>query len=175
VIDVDGYRLNVGIILSNQDNRLLWARRVGQDAWQFPQGGIMQGEAPKEALLRELYEEVGLTENDITLLGTTQNWLRYDLPDRLIRHGSKPLCIGQKQIWYLLRIETHEDNINLEQSDKPEFDGWSWVDYWHPLTEVVDFKYDVYLAALSELAPLLFGDNYEIHPDLKKKPGFANG
>jgi len=159
VIDLDGYRLNVGIILSNQDNKLLWARRVGQDSWQFPQGGIMQGEAPKAALLRELHEEVGLTEKDITLLGTTQSWLRYDLPDRLIRHGSKPLCIGQKQIWYLLRIITHEKNINLQRSDKPEFDGWSWVDYWHPLKEVVDFKYDVYHAALSELAPLLFGED----------------
>lgn len=159
MIDVDGYRLNVGIILSNQDNKLLWARRIGQDSWQFPQGGIMKGEPPKAALLRELYEEIGLTEDDISLLGTTQKWLRYELPDRLIRHGSKPLCIGQKQVWYLLRIETHEDNINLATSDKPEFDHWAWVDYWHPLTEVVNFKYKVYEAALTELAPLLFGED----------------
>lgn len=157
MIDVDGYRLNVGIILCNQDNNVLWARRVGQDAWQFPQGGIMQGEAPKEALLRELHEEVGLCDNDIELLGTTQNWLKYDLPDRLIRHGSKPLCIGQKQIWYLLRFQSQESSIKLNCSDKPEFDDWRWVDYWHPLKEVVDFKHDVYHAALSELAPLIFG------------------
>jgi len=167
VIDVDGYRLNVGIILSNRDNKLLWARRIGQDAWQFPQGGIMKGEAPKEALIRELYEEVGLTEKDITLLGTTQNWLRYDLPERLIRHGKKPLCVGQKQIWYMLRINSHDNNIKLDASDNPEFDGWDWVDYWHPLTQVVDFKYDVYKAALCELAPLLFGEDYDVYSNLK--------
>jgi len=155
VIDEEGYRLNVGIILCNQDNDLLWARRIGQDAWQFPQGGIQQNESPYNALLRELHEEIGLTPNDVEVLGSTKDWLRYDLPKHLIRHGSKPLCIGQKQIWYLLRLTSDESNIMLNKSHKPEFDEWQWVSYWHPLTEVVLFKRDVYQAALNELAQLI--------------------
>lgn len=155
MIDEEGYRLNVGIILCNQDNDLLWARRIGQDAWQFPQGGIQQNESPYNALLRELHEEIGLTPNDVEVLGSTKDWLRYDLPKHLIRHGSKPLCIGQKQIWYLLRLTSDESNIMLNKSHKPEFDEWQWVSYWHPLTEVVLFKRDVYQAALNELAQLI--------------------
>ena len=155
MIDEEGYRLNVGIILCNQDNELLWARRIGQDAWQFPQGGIQSSESPYNALLRELHEEVGLTAQDISVIGSTRDWLKYDLPKHLIRHGSKPLCIGQKQIWYLLRLEGEESNIILNHSQKPEFEEWRWVSYWYPLQEVVEFKREVYEAALHELAPLI--------------------
>jgi len=156
VIDTDGYRSNVGIILCNRDNKLLWARRIGQDAWQFPQGGIQHNESPEQAVLRELYEEVGLTKHNISIIGCTQNWLRYQLPKKLIRHGSKPLCIGQKQIWYLLRLHDDTDHaISLNHADRPEFDDWRWVDYWHPPTEVVSFKRDVYECALAELEPLI--------------------
>lgn len=157
VIDVEGYRLNVGIILCNQDNELLWARRVGQDAWQFPQGGIMNDETPKQAMFRELYEEVGLKSQHVDIVGSTQRWLKYDLPKRLIRYGSKPLCIGQKQMWFLLRLTGNERDICLNRVDKPEFDHWRWVDYWHPISEIVSFKKQVYETALHELAPLLFG------------------
>ena len=155
MIDEEGYRLNVGIILCNQDNDLLWARRIGQDAWQFPQGGIQQTESPYNALLRELNEEIGLTIEDISVIGSTKGWLKYDLPKHLIRHGSKPLCIGQKQIWYLLRLTSDESNIILDQSHKPEFEEWRWVNYWFPLKEVVSFKHEVYETALNELASLI--------------------
>ncbi len=156
MIDTDGYRSNVGIILCNKDNKLLWARRIGQDAWQFPQGGIQHNESPEQAVLRELYEEIGLTKHNISIIGCTQNWLRYQLPKKLIRHGSKPLCIGQKQIWYLLRLHDDTDHaISLNHADRPEFDDWRWVDYWHPPTEVVSFKRDVYECALAELEPLI--------------------
>jgi len=159
VIDAEGYRHNVGIILCNQDNKLLWARRIGQNAWQFPQGGIKSAETPEQALLRELYEEVGLEADSISIIGCTQNWLRYELPKHLIRYGKKPLCIGQKQIWYMLRLCSDEQNISLIQGDRPEFEEWRWVDYWHPVSEVVSFKRDVYESALSELEPLLFDQN----------------
>ena len=159
VIDLEGYRLNVGIILSNEGNQLLWARRIGQDAWQFPQGGISNNnESPIQAMYRELYEEVGLTPQQVEIIGSTNDWLKYKLPKKLIRYGSRPLCIGQKQMWFLLRFKGRDDEIRLNCIDKPEFDHWRWVDYWHPVSEIVSFKRDVYESALLELAPLLFGE-----------------
>ncbi|MBL1278519.1 MAG: RNA pyrophosphohydrolase [Ectothiorhodospiraceae bacterium] len=155
MIDSDGYRANVGMILCNSQGRLLWARRIGQDAWQFPQGGVLPNETRKEALYRELHEEVGLTSSQVELLGSTKKWLRYDLPKRFLRHGTTPLCIGQKQMWYLLRLTGKDSEVQLNGTDQPEFDGWRWVDYWYPLEEVVSFKRDVYRNALAELEPLL--------------------
>ena len=155
MIDSDGYRPNVGIILSNCEGQLLWARRIGQDAWQFPQGGIKEQETPEQALFRELREEVGLLAEHVRILGSTQGWLRYKLPKWLMRKNEQPLCVGQKQIWYLLQLDCSEENVKLDLAEKPEFDGWRWVDYWHPLQEVVSFKRDVYKRALHELAPFL--------------------
>lgn len=155
MIDTDGYRMNVGIILANQKGQVLWAKRVGQDAWQFPQGGIKAYETPKRALFRELYEELGLTVKQVQVLGATCGWLRYRLPNHLVRHYQRPLCIGQKQVWYLLRLVTNDSQIHLNISEEPEFEQWLWVDYWYPLTEVVYFKKNVYEAALKELEPLL--------------------
>jgi len=154
MIDTDGYRMNVGIILTNQEGQVLWAKRVGQDAWQFPQGGIKAYETPKRALFRELYEELGLTAKQVHVLGATRGWLRYRLPNHLIRHYQRPLCIGQKQVWYLLRLVTNDSQIDMTVCDEPEFEQWLWVDYWYPLTEVVYFKKNVYEAALQELEPL---------------------
>lgn len=153
MIDEQGYRPNVGIILCNDQGQVLWARRIGQDAWQFPQGGIKQGESPEKALYRELTEEVGLTANDVQILGCTRGWLRYRLPKRMIRQGNRPVCIGQKQKWYLLRLLGDDSDIDVSASPKPEFDGWNWVSYWFPLGEVVAFKRDVYRRAMTELAP----------------------
>lgn len=158
VIDSDGYRPNVGIILSNQDGRLLWARRIGQDAWQFPQGGIHSDETPEEALFRELGEEIGLVPADVQILAHTRGWLRYRLPERYIRHNTKPVCIGQKQVWYLLRLVGDERAVCLNNCEHPEFDCWRWVNYWHPLGEVVSFKRKVYQRALNEFASLVLPD-----------------
>lgn len=156
MIDPDGFRPNVGIILSNGNGHLLWARRIGQDAWQFPQGGMRSDETPAEAMYRELQEEVGLQADQVELIGATRGWLRYRLPSRFIRRSSRPLCVGQKQVWFLLRMLCSDRDVCLDQSAKPEFDQWCWVDYWHPLQEVVAFKRNVYRKALNELAPLLF-------------------
>jgi putative (di)nucleoside polyphosphate hydrolase len=155
MIDSDGYRPNVGIILCNVQGRLLWARRIGQDAWQFPQGGIKGHESPQDALFRELREEIGLETRHVEIIGKTRGWLRYKLPKHFLRHGRRPVCVGQKQIWYLLRLLGHDEDVRLDLARRPEFDGWRWVDYWHPLEEVVSFKLDVYRSALKELAPLL--------------------
>ena len=156
MIDSDGYRPNVGIILTNRIGQLLWARRIRQDAWQFPQGGIRRRETPEQAMYRELGEEIGLEPRDVDVLGSTRGWLRYRLPERYIRRHQRPLCVGQKQVWFMLRLVGDERNVRLDLSDKPEFDHWRWVDYWQPLREVVPFKRSVYKKALNELAPLVF-------------------
>ncbi len=155
LIDKNGYRANVGIIVSNDERKVLWARRVGQDAWQFPQGGIDADEDVEDALFRELYEELGLTRACVDILGSTKRWLKYDLPSRFVRRHGKPVCIGQKQMWFLLKLTAPESSVRLDAYEKPEFDRWKWVNYWRPQREVIFFKRHVYRQALSELAPLL--------------------
>lgn len=166
MIDSAGFRPAVGIILSRGDGRLLWAKRVGHDAWQFPQGGIDPGESPRQALYRELYEELGLAKSDVECLGVTRRWLRYRLPNRFVRRRQEPLCIGQKQKWFLLRFLAEDGAVQLDKHSIPEFEGWRWVSYWHPVHEVVSFKRSVYRRALIELAPLLG----EMVPAFSDKP-----
>lgn len=152
MIDKQGFRANVGIVLSDGQGRILWAKRIGQEAWQFPQGGINRGESPEDALYRELYEEIGLATEDVRLLAQTRGWLRYRLPGRYIRRHSQPLCIGQKQKWFLLELTTSASRIRFDRGEKPEFDNWSWVNYWYPIRQIIDFKREVYRRALKELA-----------------------
>lgn len=155
MIDAEGYRANVGIILTNDQGQVFWARRIGQDAWQFPQGGIRSQESPMQALYRELKEEVGLDAHQVEVLACTRGWLKYRLPKRLIRQNSLPICIGQKQKWFLLRLVSPDHHIDVQQGEPPEFDHWQWVSYWYPLNQVVHFKRDVYRLAMSELSPRL--------------------
>src|SRR4029079_8882026 len=155
VIDEDGFRHGVGIILVNAKRQVFLAKRVGKLAWQFPQGGIQENETPEEAMFRELNEEVGLSIEDVKILSMTRRWLRYRLPKRLVRHHSTPICIGQKQKWFLLQLVTNESNIDLAATDSPEFDSWAWVSYWYPLTQVVAFKRRVYSLAMKEFARIV--------------------
>lgn len=156
VIDSEGYRANVGIILCNSSGQLFWAKRIRQRSWQFPQGGIRRDESAEQAMFRELAEEVGLQPEHVDVMGCTKGWLRYRLPPRLVRRQSRPICIGQKQVWFLLRMVGSENDVKLDLTDRPEFDHWRWVEYWYPLRAVVPFKRQVYSRALRELAPLLF-------------------
>jgi putative (di)nucleoside polyphosphate hydrolase len=155
LIDADGFRANVGIMLSNEHGQLLWAKRSGMDAWQFPQGGIRPSESPERAMYRELREEIGLLPEHVAVLGCTQDWLRYRLPKEFVRWNTSPVCIGQKQIWFLLRLEGGDELVQLDRSTRPEFDHWRWIEFWEPLAEVVAFKQQVYRQALQELRPLL--------------------
>ncbi|MDK1024698.1 MAG: RNA pyrophosphohydrolase [Gammaproteobacteria bacterium] len=152
MIDSDGYRPNVGIILANQSGQVLWARRIRQDAWQFPQGGINNRETPEQALYRELNEEIGLSQDSVKIVACTQGWLRYKLPRRLLRQGGSSF-VGQKQKWFLLKMLAADDAVQVNQSKSPEFDLWQWVSYWYPLGQVVSFKRDVYRRAMKELVP----------------------
>lgn len=154
MIDLDGFRPNVGIVILGPGKQVLWAKRIGQDAWQFPQGGINRGESPRQALFRELHEELGLREHDVEVLGCTAGWLRYRLPLRYIRRKNSPLCIGQKQKWFLLRLLSDETAVHFNACEKPEFEGWRWVDYWHPPSDVIFFKRRVYQRALQQLESL---------------------
>jgi putative (di)nucleoside polyphosphate hydrolase len=162
--DSNGFRSNVGIILTSQEGSLLLGGRTGQAGWQFPQGGIQVDETPEEAMFRELEEEIGLGVEDVKVLGQTRDWLHYRLPERLVRKNKEPVCIGQKQVWFMLRLTASENNLRLDTTDMPEFDRWRWVDYWHPVKEVIYFKRQVYVSALKELAPLLFAENIPPQP-----------
>lgn len=153
MIDPDGFRPNVGIVLMHGDGRLFWARRVRRDGWQFPQGGMNTDETPVEAMYRELHEETGLLPRHVEVLGATPGWLRYRLPERSIRRHERLVCIGQKQVWFLLRLTGHESDVRLDLTDTPEFDHWRWVDFWYPVEHVVVFKRGVYARALGHLAP----------------------
>ncbi|WP_253306273.1 RNA pyrophosphohydrolase [unidentified bacterial endosymbiont] len=155
MIDSEGYRQNVGIVICNPAGQLLWAKRCGQHAWQFPQGGINVGESTEQAMYRELYEEVGLGPKAVRLLSITRHWLHYQIPKRLIRWHSKPLCIGQKQKWFLLCLQGDEQCVNIRATDTPEFDDWRWVSYWYPVRQAVSFKRNVYRQVLQEFAGIV--------------------
>lgn len=158
MLDRDGYRPNVGIVLANARNEVFWGKRVNQHAWQFPQGGIKHGESPEQAMFRELEEEVGLKSGHVRILGRTRQWLRYEVPDKWVRCDWRGRYRGQKQIWFLLRMVGRDCDVQLRACEKPEFDAWRWHEYWIPLEAVIEFKRDVYQQALTELHRFLVAD-----------------
>ena len=165
MLDRDGFRPNVGIILLNQRNQVFWGKRIRTHSWQFPQGGIDRGENPEQAMFRELHEEVGLKPDHVQIVARTRDWLRYEVPDRFIKREHRGHYRGQKQIWFLLQLVGHDWDLNLRATDHPEFDAWRWNDYWVPLDLVVEFKRGVYKMALNELSRYVplgdrFGDRF---------------
>jgi len=161
MLDKEGYRPNVGIILANQRDDVFWGKRIHQHAWQFPQGGIQHGETPLQAMFRELEEEIGLARGHVRILGRTREWLRYEVPEkwaRRVQDTSGGAYRGQKQIWYLLRLVGRDCDVRLRASGHPEFDAWRWNDYWVPLEAVIEFKREVYRQALTELHRYLHAD-----------------
>ena len=155
MLDREGFRPNVGIILLNQKNQVFWGKRIRTHSWQFPQGGIDRGESPEQAMFRELHEEVGLQPEHVRIVARTRDWLRYEVPDRFIRRDARGFYKGQKQIWYLLQLVAPDWNVNLRATNHPEFDAWRWNDFWVPLDVVVEFKRGVYEMALTELSRFL--------------------
>jgi putative (di)nucleoside polyphosphate hydrolase len=155
MLDREGYRPNVGIILVNQQNDVFWGKRIREHSWQFPQGGIKKGETPEQAMFRELHEEVGLRPEHVVVVGRTRDWLRYEVPKQWIRREWRGTYKGQKQIWFLLRLVGRDTDVSLRATNHPEFDAWRWSDYWVPLESVIEFKRTVYQRALNELSRLL--------------------
>jgi putative (di)nucleoside polyphosphate hydrolase len=164
VIDSDGFRANVGIVLMRGGGDVFLGRQVGGRGWQFPQGGVLAGEALEHAAYRELHEEIGLSQSDVALVGQTSRWLRYRLPPKYVRRNRQPVCIGQKQRWFLLRLEREDAQFDFERTTEPEFDQYRWVNFWEPVREVIYFKRAVYVRALTELAPLAFPGGPPPHP-----------
>ncbi len=169
MLDRDGFRPNVGIILLNQKSQVFWGKRIRTHSWQFPQGGIDRGENPEQAMLRELHEEVGLLPQHVNVLARTRDWLRYEVPDRFFRRDARGHYKGQKQIWFLLQLVGHDWDLNLRATDHPEFDAWRWSDYWVPLDVVVELKRGVYEMALTELARFVpqFGHHGDYRHDMR--------
>lgn len=156
VIDRDGFRVNIGIVLSADDGRLFLGRRARGQGWQFPQGGVSRGETLEQSLFRELEEEIGLAAADVRVMGCTREWLRYRLPPRYVRRNVRPLCLGQKQRWFLLKLAAPTAAFRFDATSRPEFDHWQWVEYWQPIRQVVYFKRAVYSRVLHEFAPVVF-------------------
>ena len=161
MLDREGFRPNVGIIMLNANNEVWWGKRVREHSWQFPQGGIKYGESPEQAMFRELEEETGLLPQHVKIIGRTRDWLRYEVPDHFIKREIRGHYRGQKQIWFLLRMVGRDCDVNLRASSHPEFDAWRWHDYWVPLDTVIEFKRGVYQMALQELSRFLHrNENY---------------
>ncbi len=170
VIDKDGFRANVGIVLMQEHGRVFVGRRLGGRGWQFPQGGVLHGESAEQALFRELGEEIGLSRHDVAIVGQTRRWLHYRLPQRFMR-DTTPRCVGQKQRWFLLRLQRPAAQFRFDLTAEPEFDRWRWVDYWQPIREVIYFKRTVYTRALHELGRVAFPQGLPPYPAWWHPPG----
>ena len=142
------YRMGVGIFLLNKDKKLWVGKRIDfkSNFWQMPQGGIDNNESPREAMVRELGEEVGLT-NNFDILGETKNWLNYHLPKELKEKVWNGKYIGQKQKWFACNFFGQDKEINLE-AHKPEFSEWKWIDPHEVTKFVVPFKRKLYVNVL---------------------------
>ncbi|MBL4615060.1 MAG: RNA pyrophosphohydrolase [Magnetovibrio sp.] len=139
------YRLGVGAMLLNADGQVLVAKRIDTpgDAWQMPQGGIDADEDPREAVMRELDEEIGT--NDADIIAESDGWLTYDLPKDVRKKIWKGRFRGQKQKWFALRFRGLDADIDLETHKHPEFSEWQWADMLQLPDLIVPFKRDLYV------------------------------
>jgi putative (di)nucleoside polyphosphate hydrolase len=153
---MNSFRPNVGIIVFNKDKKLLLTKRIKTNIWQFPQGGINKNEKPEEAMYRELYEEIGLSENDVNIISETKDWHKYYLPS-YIKNPNKfnKNIIGQRQKYFLLELKSSDEKISFTTSNEQELDEFKWVNYWYPLFKVVAFKQEVYRNVLLEFKGLI--------------------
>ncbi len=150
------YRPCVGVMLINAQGLIFAAQRIdsAQPAWQMPQGGIEAGENPGMAALRELEEEISVTPDLVAPLAETRDWLRYDLPPDIVPTIWNGQYRGQKQRWFLMRFQGHDDQINIA-TGHPEFSEWRWITAQDMLAAIVPFKRDLYAQVIDEFADWL--------------------
>jgi putative (di)nucleoside polyphosphate hydrolase len=148
------YRPCVGMMLINQGGLVFAGKRIDQsvEAWQMPQGGIDEGEEPRDAAFRELEEEIGT--NNAEILREHPDWLTYDLPPHLVGVALHGRYCGQRQKWFALRLKGDDTEINLN-SRHPEFSEWRWVKADELLRLIVPFKRDIYRKVIAAFADLL--------------------
>ncbi|NKW90918.1 RNA pyrophosphohydrolase [Rhodobacteraceae bacterium R_SAG9] len=139
------YRKNVGVMLVNADGGVFVGQRIDskEPAWQMPQGGIDKGEEPRDAALRELEEETGVSASLVTIEAETEDWIAYDLPLEIASRIWKGKYRGQKQKWYLMRFHGQDDQINITL-DHQEFSEWRWLPADQLVANIVPFKREVY-------------------------------
>lgn len=153
------YRPCAGVVLVDREGRVFAGRRIDSPAgrpaaWQMPQGGIDKGETPREAALRELVEETGVSPQLVTVEAETADWVTYDLPPELLGKVWKGKFGGQKQKWFLLRFHGQDSDIRIDQ-DHPEFSEWCWMDAGDLAAGIVPFKRAVYDQVFAEFADRL--------------------
>jgi len=150
------YRSNAGIVLVNPAGLVFAGQRIDSlnDAWQMPQGGIDKGETPRDAALRELTEETGVSADLVTIEAETDGWITYDLPPDLLHKLWKGRYRGQQQKWFLMRFSGRDDQVNIAL-EHAEFSQWTWMAPDELLGKIVPFKQDVYRAVFSQFKTAL--------------------
>lgn len=165
------YRPCVGLMVVNHRGLVWTGRRPAAKTspegpgswWQMPQGGIDEGEEPRQAALRELFEETGM--RSVAFIAEHPEWVRYDLPVSLLGKAWGGRYRGQKQKWFLLRLTGPDTEIDIAPRGglEAEFDTWKWVPASGLVEMIVPFKREVYEAVVREFAPLIAAKS--AHPE----------
>ena len=157
-LDLTRFRPNVGIVLARHDGKVWLGRRAdtpGPRNWQFPQGGVDEGESLEDAARRELYEETGA--RSVSLLGRTEEWIAYRFPEGYRRSKAARGWLGQKQIWFAFRFTGGDSEFDLAGHHQVEFDRWRWADLDEALDSVAEFKRETYRHVIETFRTLIVG------------------